>query len=180
MELEQKDDEKKHAKCLIAIIVLGVLLLGAIGYIVCEKTIWKKECETCKVVEGEQTVDPGYLTVREWGVRFRIPQGVTGATYEFMNWTDSTATHNRLVLTDGFLSSHSFPEDCQSVPNVSINRFEDTSFEGGFGIGQLIATIDGLYYYASINWMGCFGNDDSLEIEAIGRIMAMAETIEKI
>lgn len=49
----KKTNEGKHIGCVLAIVALGVLLLGLIGYIVCEKTIWKKECEKCEVAKVE-------------------------------------------------------------------------------------------------------------------------------
>jgi len=54
MELDQQiTNEKKHVGYIMAIVALGVLLLGAIGYIVFEKTIWSKECETAQDENGE-------------------------------------------------------------------------------------------------------------------------------
>lgn len=52
METGQK--QRKHAGCIIAIAALTVLTLGLIGYIVCEKTIWRKECDKCEAIKAEE------------------------------------------------------------------------------------------------------------------------------
>ena len=71
----------------IIFIILSILLVGLAVFLVTKK-LYKQECETCETSvaeeDGDETIGRdvvNYFTIKEWGIKFRIPEGLENLVY---------------------------------------------------------------------------------------------------
>ncbi|MDR0591461.1 MAG: hypothetical protein LBG75_02835 [Candidatus Nomurabacteria bacterium] len=124
----------------------------------------------------------GYLVVKEWGVKLKIPEGMTGVKYQISNQTAMSQYHKdsgysgTLELSTEWFSGLS---GCTAFGPVSLYRYKsDPGQEPG---AKNLGLINGYYYTYGGPQNGC-GSDESTyakQVELASTLAKMAETIEK-
>jgi len=96
---------KTHSGWKVAAIVLAVILVGTIGAVTIfavksndEKSDLKNTISSLKNIKNEErpetvpeqmpNTEPDntrYLTIKEWGVKFQVPEGIDEISYEYVN-----------------------------------------------------------------------------------------------
>ncbi|MCL2869888.1 hypothetical protein FWF48_03755 [Candidatus Saccharibacteria bacterium] len=114
-----------------------------------------------------------YLTVKEWGIKFTIPDGLTGLKYTISNDnlefnTDKVAAYGGICATDGV---------------VGIIHRSNVSNEQQPGEGnQLnVAAINGYYFYLASPQASCTTDTTGaqLQLDTFQLIKQLADTIQK-
>lgn len=180
---------------LLIIVIIG--LLGGLGWYV-----WSNRAEepqpitespavqTTKDVEETEaeTEDDSYLTVKEWGVKFKLDESIKDAGYFFKKTTDDF-----VFLTTPRLEelSNSTPSCKLAAESVSITRamVGDDHFGSPWTQAELEerGTKVDEYYYFDEGGQACFGTDEDIAkiektVTEIGEIRAdliIAKTVMK-
>lgn len=180
---------------LLILVIIG--LLGGLGWYVWSNRAKESQpiaatpaAQTAKETEEPEveTEDDGYLTVKEWGVKFQLDDSIKDAGYFLKKPTD-----NFIFLTTPKLEelSSSTPNCKLAAESVSITRAKvgDDRFGSPWTQADLeeIGTKVGDYYYFDEGGQVCFGTDEDIAkiektVAEIGEIRAnliIAKTVMK-
>lgn len=176
-----KNTYSKGSAHVVVTVILVIALLGAVGFIFWQNFIKTELVSQTKVEVQDKTSDvkkdevqdenEGYVVLREWNVRFKLPQGSeeivyypaqtqVGAHYEFTTKRVENLGEgcvepgvNGIVTRLGYLS-RSQTKNQELHGSVAANNNEP---------------IDGYYYYVSAAQSTCA--EQSLEIQSADRTL---------
>jgi len=189
MELDQTttDNKKKHVGCIIAIVALGVLLLGAVGYIICEKTIWKQKCEveygnggegdngedTSSGVVGDESPSYAFFAVERWGVKFRIPDGL----FDIVSYPLQASGDGEEFSANGYSPHYDVANGGEICSMGMLMRFSDnTTYPVYTEEDKTNAVKVGDYYFLySTSWDPC---DDTTGITLMKQMLSNPEPMQ--
>lgn len=132
--MEAKKGIKKANGGVIAIVTLGVLLLGLIGYMTLEKTVWKTECATCSSANPEtgETSEVEHIDVEKFeadklllsdgilhldGVEDEIVNDINGRYPEYHDVSEVAWMFGDLIVNDKSVTGASLVEDLGGIGN---------------------------------------------------------------
>lgn len=186
----------------VIIVCLVLALITTLSWVFYQNFIYKapvdKDIEVIKVgkdttqprVEDEkekpkqeEDTDKGYLVIKEWGVKFKIPASLADTTvgYEEFKWNEGTSSEH---IGYGLFTARTKQKaiDCiESARLVGLSRGTVGPDPNAADVSWASKTaIDG-YYYTYTGQAAYFCSNDSREtlIEETKLLSSMVDTIEK-
>lgn len=187
-----KNDQKGVALVIMILSVLVLFAIFGVGWKVWDsgknnnlELVQTSSPTKTDIETPQQIIEPTYLVIKEWGVKFRLDKSVSDTTYiledEKNNWVILTTPR----LTELADSSPT----CRAAKNsVSIARAKvgDDRFGSPWTKAQLeeIGFMVNDYYYYADGGQACFGSEESLVkdtaiVEEVGIIRTKLSEIHK-
>ena len=191
------------AHMVIIVVILGVALVGALGFIFYQNFVQKKtdsvaktetqqstsnknsQSESNKSDTGQASIaDKDYLTISDWGVRFKIPSETGSKEIKYYKGLASkgdvylfTTSEVENLGGNCAYSSTDYWVPLATVIKSTQTPQEDESIQGY--TGKLVAHLGDVYYYYQSPQSSCSNNNTSLQTEDIAVIRQLVMSLEK-
>lgn len=187
-----KNNQLQSGSAVLAIVAaLAIVLLGAGGFIYWKTVLNKPSVAINDTVPGHQDRPKtenitsslkGYLTIDNWGVKFKLPTDVTA---EQINYRMVTGARDGLY---GFSTKRveALGGDCASSEATAVNKIGLAAVyrltaptEKPTGDAVLVNHLDGYYYYVFTAPANCAQDNTNIQSEDQAMLSKLLNGIEK-